>query len=191
VPSVVPPPPPEARPTYDVVTHLSPASRGAIQKLVLAVAAKVAAEVVLALAGWSWSLHSPIGPFQTYRLGFFIWGLAAIAPHLILMYALLRHPGRRAFAYSLVIPSLQMFFGLFGRSASFVYILRTEYAAAATLFSIIPWFLNIPIIYFAWKAIDRTGIRPNPQRLIVAAFVIFLYSTMLPGLFFYLTYTLR
>jgi hypothetical protein len=164
------------------IDHLSPASRTAIRQLAYAIVAKVAAEVALGIIGWFGALGVPRFvrvPFPVYRFGFLAWGLAAIAPHLVLLYALARRPGPRAFAYALVIPALHLLFGVFGHSAFLAFILRAG-QTAAPLLSIAPWLLDILILYLAWKAIRQTGIEPNPARLIMASVVIFLYTSFLP-----------
>lgn len=187
----VPTPQPEAnigrRPARSVATHLSPSSRAAIQQLSLAIAAKVAAEVLITLAGWTFLHHPlPVGT-ETVRFGIIAWGLAGTAPLLVLLYALLRHPGPRAFAYSMVIPALHLFFGTFGHSAGIFLLFRTNPGIAGPLFllTFAPWLLDFLILYLAWKAIRLTGIQPNSTRLIVAAAVIFIYTSLLPvGVFF-------
>jgi hypothetical protein len=170
------------------VRHLSPSSRSAIQQLAYAITAKIAAEIALGIVGWNGALGVPRGaPFPVYRFAFIAWGLAAIAPHLVLLYALARRPGPRAFAYSLVIPSLHLLFGIFGHSAFLAFALRTG-QIAAPLLSIVPLFLDVLILYLAWKAIRLTGIEPNPTRLIVASVVILLYTSLLPVLAVFLRY---
>jgi hypothetical protein len=52
---------------------------------------------------------------------------------------------------------------------------------AAPLLSIIPWILDVLTLDLAWKAIGQTGIQPDPPRLMVAAVVIFLYTSLLPA----------
>ena len=166
------------------IHHLSPSSRTAITQLAYAIIAKLVAEIALGIVGWFGALGVPRFvrvPFPVYRFGFVAWGLAAIAPYLVLLYALSRRPGPRAFAYALVIPSLHLLFGIFGHSAFLAFILRAG-QFATPLLSIAPWLLDILILYLAWKAIRQTGIEPNPQRLIVASLVIFLYSSLLPVL---------
>ena len=164
----------------EVATHLSPASSTAIQQLSFAIAAKITANVVLGIVGWYGALGVPqAAPFPVYRLGFMAWGLAAIAPHILLLYALYRRPGRTAFAYALVIPSVHILFGLFGHSAFLAFILRAG-QVATPLLSVIPWVLDLLILYLAWKAIRLTGLLPDPPRLIVSAVVIFLYTSSLP-----------
>jgi len=181
------PPRPQSR-EIDVATHLSPASSSAIQHLGMAIAAKVTAEVVLGIVGWFGALGVPqAAPFPVYRLGFMAWGLAAIAPHILLLYVLAKRPGRTAFAYALIIPSIHILFGLFGHSAFLAFILR-EGQVAAPLLSVIPWILDILILYLAWKAIRLTGLLPDPSRLIVAAIVIFVYTSFLPAVVVLLNY---
>jgi hypothetical protein len=106
---------------------------------------------------------------------------------LILLYYLFRKPGRTTFAYALIIPSLHLLLGLIGHSAFLAFILRPG-QFLAPLLSIIPWGLDLVILYLAWKAIRQTGIHPDPPRLIVAAVVILLYTTLLPALAVILNY---
>lgn len=186
-PNVVPQPLPQPRAVPDLATHLSPASAAAIQHLAAAIVAKIAAEVLLGLIGWYGALGSPRAPFPLYQIGFMIWGIAAIAPHLVLLYHLARKPGRTAFAYALAIPTIHILLGLFGHSAFLAFILRPG-QFAAPLLSIIPWILDLVILYLAWKTIRQTGIHPDPVRLIVAAAIIFLYTTVLPLLVLILNY---
>jgi hypothetical protein len=188
VPSAPPPATIKTSPRSIDSRHFSPASRTAIQQLGYAVAAKIVAEIALGIIGWNGALGVPRivrVPFPVYRWGFIVWGLAAIAPNLVLLYALARRPGPRAFSYALVIPALHLLFGLFGHSAFLAFILRAG-QSLAPLVSIIPWLLDILILYLAWKAIRLTGIEPAPERLIVASVVIFLYSSLLPLLGVYL-----
>jgi hypothetical protein len=180
---------PEPR-EIDVATHLSPASSAAIQQLGAAIAAKITAEVVLGIVGWRGALGAPHAPFPVYRLGFIAWGLAAIAPHLVLLYALARRPSRTAFSYALIIPSIHILFGIFGHSAFLAFILRAG-EFAAPLLTIIPWILDVLILHLAWKAIRLTGLLPDPVRLVVAAVVIFVYTTSLPLLVLLLNYLSR
>ncbi len=168
-----------------VVKHLSPASQAAIRQLAVAIAAKIAAEVVLGLVGWYGALGSPRTPFALFKFGFLAFGLAAIAPDLALLYSLTRRLGPSTFAYSLVIPALHLLFGISGHSALLILIPRSG-QAAIPLLSILPWILDIVVPYLAWKAIRSTGIRPDPTRLITAFVVILIYRILLPALFVFL-----
>ncbi|HXW99604.1 MAG TPA: hypothetical protein VEJ00_00205 [Candidatus Acidoferrales bacterium] len=177
-----PGPPAAAAPrTIDVAAHFSPASRAAIHQVVLAISTKLAVETLIVLIGWTHVYGRP-APFPVYRYSFLAWGLAAAAPLIVLIYALLRHPGPRAFAYSLVIPALHIFFGTFGHSATIFILFRANPAIppVISLFALLPWLLDFLILYLAWKAIRLTGIQPSPTRLIVATVVIFFYTSVLP-----------
>ena len=190
-PAAVAPPPqppahtpqPESRESYNLATHLSPASRTAIQQLSWAIVAKVASETLITLAGWAFAFRPLPVSVHTVRFSFIAWGLAGAAPLLVLLYALLRHPGPRAFAYALVIPSLHLFLGFFGHAASIFIAFRAHPGISPflSLFSLAPWFLDILILYLALKAIRLTGIQPNSTRLIIASAVIFIYTSLLPG----------
>lgn len=168
--------------SFDAASHFSPASRAAIQNLVLAIAGKLAAELLITLSGWMYTYRFRQAPFLPYRHTPLIWALAAVAPLIVLLYALLRHPGPRAFAYALVIPALQIFFGVFGHSATIfvLFYFRPGVPAYLSLLSLLPWLLDILILHLAWKASRLTGIQPNSTRLIVAAAVMFFYTSFLP-----------
>ena len=176
--------------THDVGTHLSPASRSAVHTLVLAIAAQIAAQIAIGVLGWQWALQSPLASFRPSLPIALLSGIASNLPYLILLFSLLRNPSRRAFAYSLVIPSLLILFGIFGNSASIFFFLRFAHSPASFLL-LIPWALHIFILYLAWKAIRLTGIFPNPARLIVAAVVVVIYYSLLPVLLLALNYLRR
>jgi hypothetical protein len=188
-PATAPPPIPiqptiAQRPSHDVVTHLSPASRAAIQRLVTA----NAAQVVLGTLGWQWALHSTTARFRQNPLTPFASGFITNLPYLVLLLSLLRRPGRRAFAYALTVPSILILLGLFSSSATIYYLLHIAHSATP-FFLLVPWALHILILYLAWQAIRLTGILPNPARLIAAAAVIFSYYVfLLPILVFFLNY---
>ena len=176
--------------THDVAAHLSPASRSAIHTLVLAIAAQIAAQVAIGVLGWQWALQSPLASFRPSLPIALVSGIASNLPYLVLLCSLLRNPSRRTFAYSLVIPSLLILFGIFGNSASIFFFLRFAHSPASFLL-LIPWALHIFILYLAWKAIRLTGIFPNPARLIVAAVVVVIYYSLLPVLLVALNYLRR
>jgi hypothetical protein len=177
------------RPTPDVVTHLSPASRSAIQRLIAA----IAVQVVLGTLGWQRALHYTATPFHLNRVVPYVSGFATNLPYLVLLLSLLRRPGRRAFAYALTIPSILLLSGFAGVFAMIFYLFRTANTSSSLLsfLLLVPWALHILILYLAWKAIRLTGILPNPARLIAAAAVTVVYYTLLPAPLAYLTYVLR
>ncbi len=189
-PSVAQPPIPHPQVTRDAVTHLSPASRAAIHTLVLAIAAQIAAQLAIGILGWQWALHSTFAAFRPSLLSALVSAFASNLPYLVLLFSLLRKPGRRAFAYSLAIPSLLVLFGTFGNSATIFYLSRFVHSSASFLL-LIPWALHIFIFYLAWKAIRLTGILPNPARIILAAVVVFFYYSLLPVLLVALNFLRR
>jgi hypothetical protein len=186
-PTIVQPSIPRPPVTRDIVTHLSPSSRAAIHNLVLAIAAQIAAQVAIGVLGWQWALRSSFAVFRPSLPIVFVCTFASNLPYLVLLVSLLLKPGRRAFAYSLAIPSFLILFGTLGNSATIFYFLRFTHSAASFLL-LIPWALHIFVFYLAWKAIRLTGILPNPARLIVAAVVVFLYYSLLPVVVLVLNY---
>jgi hypothetical protein len=176
--------------THDVAAHLSPASRSAVHTLVLAITAQIAAQVAVGILGWQWALQSPIANHRPSLPIVLVSGVASNLPYLVLLFSLLRNPGRRAFAYSLVIPSLLILFGIFGDSATIFFFVRFAHSPASFLL-LVPWALHVFILYVAWKAIRLTGIFPNPARLILAAVVVFIYYSLLPILLVALNYLRR
>jgi len=187
VPASTPHPAIQPRSTLDVVTHLSPASRAAIQRLILAIVAQIATQVVPVIFGWRWARSSVPANFRAALLTTFISALASNVPYLVLLVSLLRRPGRRAFAYALAIPSILGLYGIFGSSALIFVLLRGTNSLASFLI-MIPWALHVLIFYLAWKAIRLTGILPNPARIILAAVVVFLYYSLLPALLILVNY---
>ena len=186
-PASTPHPTVQPRSTLDVVTHLSPASRAAIHRLILAIVAQIATQVVPVIFGWRWARSSVPANFRGALLTTFISALASNVPYLVLLFSLLRRPGRRAFAYALAIPSILGLYGIFGSSALIFVLLRGTNSLASFLV-MIPWALHVLILYLAWKAIRLTGILPNPARIILAAVVVFLYYSLLPAILIVVNY---
>ena len=187
-----PPSPPDAHPLHaqplvppgvsrDVVTHFSPVSRTVIHRLALAITAQIASQVVPVILGWRWILRSAPTASRPALLTALLSVFATNVPYLVLLFSLLRRPGRRTFAYALAIPSILILFGVFGNSAIIFFLLRGTHSAASLLLTI-PWALHVLILYLSWKAIRLTGILPNPARIIAAAVVVFFYYTVIPVL---------
>lgn len=194
-PNIIAPPatapiPPRHLPALDAATHLSPASRAAINRLVLAIAAQAAAQLVVGGIEWFWAGQIVLPRLRLHGPLLFAWNLAAIAPYALLAYSLRRRPGPTAFSFCLVIPGIRILFGSFGQTASIILFLRTVHSAVPML-SIIPWALDVLIFYLAWKAVRLTGIEPTPGRLLLSAIDIFLYTVSLPILFLALNYFWR
>ncbi len=164
-------------------SHFSRASREAIQNLIYAIAALIAINLltgflpalgIRALGSQSirpnpFSFVPAFGVFPY----FLISRLLDVAPYIVLLVALRRAPGPRSFAYALVVPAIPAAWGLL----SVPLLLLASFRAAGSMpfLILLPVALDVLIFYFAWIAIDRTGIHPPPQRLIIASVVIFLY----------------
>jgi hypothetical protein len=193
LPSAAPfPIPPAATPrrVLDPATHLSPTSRVAIDRLILAIAVQASAQLIVGVIEWLWSAQIIMPRFRLHGVLLLAWNLAAIAPYVWLVIAMRRRPGPTAFSFCLVIPGIRSFFGLFGQTASIILLLRT-FHSGMPLLSAIPWTLDILIFYLAWKAVRLTGIEPTPGRLILSAIDILLYSMSLPVVFLILNYFWR
>jgi hypothetical protein len=187
LPLVTPPAQATGRPALDAATHLSPASRVAIDHLIRAIALQASAQLIVGVIEWFWSAQIIMPRFRLHGVLLLAWNLAAIAPYVLLVIAMRRRPGPTAFSFCLVIPGLRSFLGFFGQTASIIIFLRT-FHSGMPLLSAIPWALDVLIFYLAWKVIRLTGIQPTPGRLILSAVDIFLYSTCLPIVFLLLTY---
>jgi hypothetical protein len=185
-----PPPPPLRRPALDAARHLSLASRTAIDRLILAIAAQASAQLIVGVIEWLWTGQIVTSRVRLHGPLLFAWNLAAIAPYALLAHTLRRQPGPTAFSFCLVIPGIRSLFGFFGQTASVIIFLRT-FHSGMPLLSAIPWVLDVLIFYLAWKAVRLTGIEPTPARLILSAVDIFLYSISLPIVFLVLNYFWR
>jgi hypothetical protein len=180
-------PVPQPRNLPDPAVHLSPASRAAIERLILAIAAQASAQFIVGVIEWLWAEPVPMRGFRLHGSLLLVWSLAAMVPYILLAVALRRRPGPTAFSFCLVIPGLRSFFGLFGQAASIIILLRT-FHSGMPLLSAVPWAIDLLIFYLAWKAVRLTGIEPSPARLILSAIDIFLYSVSLSVIFLFLGY---
>jgi hypothetical protein len=153
--------------------HLSPSSRKAVDRLVLAMIAQVLLSPIAWIFGqfhfWT-APHSLaphpwisvlLGPFILYHL-----------PYAVLSYLLLRQPSRRVFTYALAVPSVILFQSLFSLGVVFHYYVHEP---LGSLLLFLPWAIHVAVLVLAFHAIQRTGLRPEPPRLIAAAVLVFLY----------------
>ena len=190
LPSAPSPTTPQRRPALDAATHLSRASRVALDRLILAIAAQASAQFIVGVIEW---LNAPPVTMQRLRLHgplLLAWNVAAIVPYVILAISLRRRPGPTAFSFCIVIPAIRSFLGFVGQTASIIIFLR-NFHSGMPLFSAIPWALDVVVFVLALKAIRLTGIEPTPGRLNHSAVDIFLYSSSLPLIFLVLTYFWR
>lgn len=160
-----------------VPVHLSPLGRKAINRLAMAMAAQIAVSPVFwivnqlifwtrprGLAPHNWTALL-LAPFILYHI-----------PYAILIYLLLKRPDRRAFTYSIAVPSVQILQSLFGLSVVVFYYVHQP---TGFLLLFLPWAIHIVILVFAYKAIQQVGIHPPPSSIFAAAILTFLYFSFI------------
>ena len=164
-----------------IPAHLSPASRKAIDNLVLAMGAQIA----VSIAAWFWGqLRFWTNP-QPNALRPHNWTLVLLAPfilyhlpYVILIYRLLKKLDRRTLAYSLAVPCVMLVQALFTVT---LVIYTYAHNPVGFLLLFVPWAIHIVILVLAWQLIQRIGVPPTPSSLIVAALVTFVYLWLIHG----------
>ncbi len=157
--------------------HFSSASRAAIHNLVLAIGALIALDLLFALA----PAHAVVGnifiPQTRFSIPYaLIYRLLAVAPYIILLVAVRRSPSPRTFAYALAIPAIPVACGIFSVPIVLIAMLRMSPTfLPQILWVVLPFVADIVILYYAWIAIQRTGIHPPPKRLVLASAVMLIY----------------
>jgi hypothetical protein len=160
------------------VAHLSPASRAAIHNLELAIGALIAADLLFSLAPVGAMLgHSFLLPMRFPAIPYaFIYRLVAAVPYIILLIAVRRSPSPRTFAYALAIPAIPVAWSILSAPIILFALFRVPGSLLPQLLWIVlPLLMDMLILYYAWIAIQRTGIHPPPKRLIIASAVVFAY----------------
>ncbi len=160
-----------------VPLHLSLLGRIAVERLVFAVGGQIA---LSAIAWFLNQLHFWSAPraFAPHN-----WVLVLLpsfvlyhVPYAILIYALLKHPDRRALTYSIAIPAVLLLQTLFSLSViGFYYV----HHPLGIVLLIVPWAMHIVILIMAYKAIQQIGIHPQPASLIIAAVALFFYFSII------------
>jgi len=166
---------PTADPTPSAPLHRSPLGRKAIDRLVFA----LGAQIVLSALAWGvsqlhfWSARRALVP-HGFAVALIVSFIFSHAPYAALIYALLKHPDRRAFAYSLAVPAVLVLQSLFiGVGMSYYF-----HNPSGFLF-LVPWAIHIVILAFAYQAIQQVGLHPEPSSLIVAALVSLLFFSLI------------
>jgi hypothetical protein len=153
-----------------VPLHLSPLGRKSIHRLVVALGAQIALSALALIFNrlHFWSGPRIFSPFPSHN-----WLLLALTPFVLyhipyamLIFALLKHPDRRAFTYSLAVPAVLIMQALL--SLGYFALFATQHPVAMILL-IVPWSIHIVILVLAYQAIQRVGLHPEPSSLIVAA----------------------
>lgn len=163
--------------------HLSPASRTAMGQLMYAVGAYIGVIVLSGFASLLFPAMHALHPGFTSQVSSagIAYCFLTAAPYAVLLYALAKHPGPRAFAYSLVAPTI----ALMGAVLTLPLLLFSLASSAHRglgafyfLFLVVQAGLNARIFYFGWMAIQKTGVHPAPKRLIIATLVMLFYDWM-------------
>jgi hypothetical protein len=165
---------PSSEATPSAPLHLSPLGRKAIDRLVFA----LGAQIVLSALAWGvsqlhfWSARRALVP-HGLAVALIVSFIFSHAPYAALIYALLKRPDRRAFAYSLAVPAVLVLQSLFiGVGVTYYF-----HNPSGFLF-LVPWAIHIVIIVLAYQAIQQVGLHPEPSSLIVAALVSFLFFSV-------------
>jgi len=166
-----------ATPRQSLALHLSPASRKLLDRLALAMIAQILVSAVAwifgqlrfwtapgALAPHNW-INILLGPFVLYHI-----------PYAILIYFLLKNPTRRTLMYSLVVPAVILFQSLFSLGVISHYYIHGAYGF---LLLFLPWAIHIAVMILAYLAVQRSGLYPEPHRLVLAAAFVFVYFTVI------------
>jgi hypothetical protein len=153
--------------------HLSPSGLRAIHLL----AGAMGAQIVLSAAGLFWNQYYFWRTTQSLPLH--NWTLILLAPfvlyhvpYAILIHRLLRQPDRRAFAYSLAVPSVLVLQSLL--TLSLVVSVYVRHPVGLLLLAV-PWLIHFVILGLAYKAIQIVGLHPEPPLLIRAGLITFAY----------------
>jgi hypothetical protein len=143
--------------------HLSPAARKTIDRLVLALGAQIAVTAItvfqrasgpLVAPGWTLML---VAPFILFEL-----------PDAILIYLLLKRPGRGVFTFliaTLVFPVLQAFFNPLVFIPYRQIFLNPSMGSVWLVFSVLIYVVSVMLAY---QAIQQTGLHPRPAPVILA-----------------------
>jgi len=160
-----------------VPLHLSPLSRKAIDRLVLALGAQIFLSAVAWIFGQLhfWSARVSHAPRN--------WTLTLLAPYILyhvpyalLMYFLVKKPDRRTFAYSIAVPAVMILQAVFSLGVVGYYFVHEP---RGFLLLVIPWLLHIVILVLAYQAIQQVGLHPEPSSIMVAAAVTFAFFSLI------------
>jgi len=144
------------------ITPHRPSGDRAINLLISA----MATQVVLSATTWFWDAHQ----MSSARL------MVAFAlyhfPYAILIYGLIRLPGRTAFTYSIAVSGILILQTLLG--FSIIALSLRQLAAIPTLLAL-PWLLHFAVLSLGWNAIQETGIAPGSSSMLAATAISFAY----------------
>jgi hypothetical protein len=153
-----------------VPLHISPASQQAIQNLIYAIVALIGVSLLSTL--WNLRLmrsnpYEHLSPFPAI-LSF----LAYQVPYAVLIIFLIKKPDKRTLAFTLAIAVVSMVQTLYTIPMMIPYFRLNAHSLGLLL---VFFALDGLILWFAWPASQRLGLRHDPASLVVAVIVAFLY----------------
>ena len=165
-------------PANFVPIHLSPAGKKSVHNLVFAIVAGIAAGCAMWLFNMRLFWRNPAwGQMNAHRWGFLVWPfILSYAPYLILVFALLKRPDRRAFTFAVALPAVSILISLFTTPFFGALYLRyyTEHPETIIV-AILPLLLDVVVLVLAYKAIQQVGLHPQISSLVIAGVAIFVY----------------
>jgi len=150
--------------------HLPPFGRKTIDRLVFALGAQIAVSAITL----SQLASRPLVP-RNWTLMLLPPFILSEVPYALLIYVLLKRPGRRAFTFliaMLIIPILEKLF-----NPVVLYSYRQIYInhPMGLLWLVLSALIYIVTIVLAYTAIQQTGLRPRPSSVILATVAAFFY----------------
>jgi len=172
-------------PPKEFPRHLSAGSQAAVGRLVIA----IFAQIVLGALGWICSLAivPPIRNSVPMNGSFVAAGLLSNLPYIVLVIRLLGSPTRRTFSYAMAVPAILLVFGIAGGIPA-LFLLNHAFSPLSVGLLLAPKLLHAVVLYFAWKAMERIGLEPEPASLILASFLTLGYFLVLPFAITFIAY---
>jgi hypothetical protein len=99
----------------------------------------------------------------------------APSPCAILIYVLLKRPGRRTFTLLIALLAVPILQALFNPILLFSYRQIYTNRAIGLLWPFLSGLIYVVILALAYRAIEQTGLRPTPSSVILATVAMFFY----------------
>ena len=163
-------PSPRSAPLPSVSHRLSPRGRKTIDRLVLALGARIAISAVTLLQVASRAFVS-----RNWTLDLLPGLILAQAPYAILIYALLKRPGRRTFTFLVALLALPILQALLNPLLLFSYGQIYTRHPIGLLWPFFSGLIYVVILALAYRAIKQTGLWPTPSSVILATVATFFY----------------
>jgi hypothetical protein len=162
--------PSSAPASRSVRTHLSTFGRKTIDRLVLALGAQIAVSAIMLFRFVS-------GPFvpRNWTLMLLPSFILSEAPYALLIYVLLKRPGRRAFTFLIAMLAIPILETLSNPVVHYSYVRIHFDHPMGLLLHVLSGLIYIVTIALAYKAMQQTGLRPKPSFVILATVATFFY----------------